>query len=277
MKRLRNLLIPVDFTPHADNALRYAIALARSIPMTRLYILHTYHIPAAVTGAGAMAVAPYYESELRQSTEEKFQELEARMLKNCRVPYEFVGEYGPAVPDICEASARLEADLIILPAHPTNRLDEYFGNVTTATIRSSPVPVLVVPPHFEFRAPKQVVLATDCQNAQRKNWYQELRPWLSNFNPDLILLHTNEDPQHMEEEKALQLLVIKNQLTPYVKDFVVEEAKDPQKGITKWVEEHPADMLVVVPQEHSPLYHLLNKSVTHRLAFHTPIPMLVLV
>jgi nucleotide-binding universal stress UspA family protein len=277
MKKLRHILVPVDFTPHAENALLYALALAKSIPMSRLFILHTYHIPAAVTGAGAMAVAPYYESELRQSTQEKFKELEDRLLKNHRIPYEFVGEYGPAVPDICEAAARLEADLIILPAHPTNSMDEYFGNVTTATIRSSRVPVLVIPPGFTYRAPKDIVLATDCKNAQQKNWYQELRPWLSHFNPDLRLLHTNEAPHQMAEDKAMQLLIMKNQLSPYVKDLVVEEAKDPQKGILHWLQEHSTDMLVVVPQEHGPLYHLLNKSVTHKLAFHTPVPMLVLV
>lgn len=276
MKTLKNILIPVDFTPHADNALRYAVALARHLPGAKLFILHTYHLPAAVTGASAMALAPYYDEDLRETTSLKFTELEQRLLQQCPVPYQFISEYGPAVPDICDVAERNNIDLIILPAHPLSALEEYIGNVTTATIRNSEVPVLVVPPTCSFTIPDVIVFATDCKSTPKETATEQLKPWLLQFMPRLHLLHTGKDLNHLPEDKALNLLAIETLFSSYTPILKVEEADDPEDGIISYVKEKKASMLAILPRKHGPLYHLLNKSVTHRLAFHTPVPMLVL-
>lgn len=276
MKALQNILVPVDFTPHADNALRYAVALARHLSGSKLFILHAYHLPAAVTGASAMALAPYYEDELRETTDLKFAELEQRLLQQCPVPYQFIREYGPAVPDICEMAEKHGVDLIVMPAHPTSALEEYIGNVTTATIRNSEVPVLVVPPTCSFALPDIIVFATDCKDIPQEKATEQLKPWLMQFQPRLHLLHTGKNSYYMPEEKALKLLAIESLFSSFTPVLKVEESEDPEDGIIRYVKEKQATLLAVLPRKHGPLYHLLNKSVTHRLAFHTPVPMLVL-
>lgn len=277
MRKLTNILVPVDFTPHADNSLRYAATLAQHLPNARLLILHTCHIPAAVTGAGSMALAPYYEEELIESAKKKFMALEKQLLLDSSVPYEFICEYGPAVPDICEKADKGNIDLIILPAHPGSPLQEYTGNVTTATIRSSKVPVLVVPPGAEFVAPQTLVLAYDCKDLPEEAMIDALKPWHKHFKPQLHLLHSNHDPHHMPSEKTNNLLTFKAILHKFTPALKVIDAPETEGGIINYVQNIPASMLVIIPRKHNPVYHLLNKSISHKLAFHTPVPMLVLV
>jgi nucleotide-binding universal stress UspA family protein len=96
------------------------------------------------------------------------------------------------------------------------------------------------------------------------------------FKPRLHLLHTGKDLNHLPEDKALNLLALENLFSSFTPVLQVEVADDPEVGIINYVKEKQATLLAILPRKHGPLYHLLNKSVTHRLAFHTPVPMLVL-
>lgn len=277
MKTFNNILVPVDFTPHSDNALRYAVELAREQPNAQLLIFHAYHAPVAINEVGGQTLMPYYEEEIKKSIMEKFLSREEQLLKGSGIAYEFFGEYGAAVPDLIDKAKKHQSDLIVLPSHPGSPWEEYVGNVTTSVIEQKVAPVLVVPEKARYRKPESIVLATDCKGEERPEQLSFLKALVNKYNACLTLLHSEPNAKDMPQEEALMLLALRDMLIEENPKLELVEAEKPVEGIISYLEKHKADYLVVIPHDHGLFYRLLNKSTTNKLAFKTPVPLLVLV
>jgi len=141
----RTILVPTDFSEHADRALAYAVNLAAQLDAT-IHLVHV--ITLSVTGLPELGVE--YDVMMMEAARKRAQEaLDARTgqyrdrvsLAPTRI------EVGDAREVIDLVAARIDADLIVMGTHGRRGFRRLvLGSVAESVVRSAPCPVLTVPP-----------------------------------------------------------------------------------------------------------------------------------
>jgi nucleotide-binding universal stress UspA family protein len=139
--RISRILVAVDFSPHASNALQWARFLADALG-AKLILLHVIdHVPGAVAGIGAETggvadLAPLYA--LREQADKCMGELKALIPDAQTV----VREASPR-PAIVDAALELNCQMIVMGTHGHSGLEHMLlGSVADYVVRNSKVPVL---------------------------------------------------------------------------------------------------------------------------------------
>ncbi len=140
----RTILVPTDFSEHADRALAYAVELAASLDAT-IHLVHAISI--TIVGLPEMGVA-YGAMVMESATKAAQDELEARATRYrdrvALAPGRI--EVGDAREVIDQVAKVIDADLIIMGTHGRRGLRRMIlGSVAETVVRSAPCPVLTVP------------------------------------------------------------------------------------------------------------------------------------
>ncbi|MEK6334347.1 MAG: universal stress protein [Acidobacteriota bacterium] len=151
LPRLRQILLPTDFSGCANYALPYAAAIARATH-ARILCVHVVEplVPAVgYTGlADPMPIADISE-QLEDSAEREFPRLtDCDELTGLDV--EEIIVHGDAAAEIVRVAGENEADLIVISSHGRTGLGRMiFGSTAEAVVRHASCPVLVVKPPQE--------------------------------------------------------------------------------------------------------------------------------
>jgi nucleotide-binding universal stress UspA family protein len=137
------ILVPIDFSAHAERALDYASMLASKLP-ARLLLMHVIQaIPLGVTEMGSAMPSDYLqqiESEISQSMEKYLQRATAAGLAG-----EMVIVHGVPFEEIARLAAARQVELIVMGTHGRTGLGHLFlGSVAEKVVRLAPCPVLIV-------------------------------------------------------------------------------------------------------------------------------------
>ena len=150
MISIKHVLCPVDFSECSRHAFGRAVAVARGYGAD-LTVLHVLPVPSAVPALpyGPEGPGPFgFEPVDRvRALAELSQFLGAEHSAGVRVHYE--AAESPAVhKEILQQASRISADLVVMGTHGRSGFDHLLlGSVAERTLRTSRVPVLVVPPH----------------------------------------------------------------------------------------------------------------------------------
>jgi nucleotide-binding universal stress UspA family protein len=137
--QISRILVAIDFSPHASNALEWARSLADAF-RAKLILLHVIDAVAEIgTETGVVAdVAPLYT--LREQADKCMGELKALIPDAEAV----VREASPH-PAIVDAALELNCQLIVMGTHGRSGLKHLLlGSVAEHVVRNSKVPVLTV-------------------------------------------------------------------------------------------------------------------------------------
>jgi nucleotide-binding universal stress UspA family protein len=145
---MSRILVPVDFSTHAEAALQYAIALAGRLDAT-LHILHVVEDPIATGAWGGETVIPNL-TELRR---ELLDDAERRLAvyresaSRAQVPVVTVARMGLTSHTIVDYAQALDIDLIVMGTHGRTGMAHLFmGSVAERVLREAPCPVLTMRP-----------------------------------------------------------------------------------------------------------------------------------
>jgi nucleotide-binding universal stress UspA family protein len=147
--RLETILVPTDFSTHAERAIASAVELAARFG-ARVVLLHACHVELPTTGlapgsAGSLsALQPGLVEQLRKSAETGLADAMERY-SDRGVTLSARVETGPVVAAILEAARTLPADLIVMGSRGRTGLAHVvLGSIAEATVRAAPCPVLSV-------------------------------------------------------------------------------------------------------------------------------------
>jgi universal stress protein A len=139
--RLKEILVPVDFTECTEKALSYAVPFARQFgaTVTLLHVLEQAFVPA--TEFGMVVDVDVSKDAIREL--EKIRGQVAKQVK-CRV----MMRQGGAEYEIVKAAKELDCDLIILGTHGRTGVDRLLmGSTAEKVVRKAGCPLFVVRPH----------------------------------------------------------------------------------------------------------------------------------
>lgn len=149
---IKKILVPTDFSACADQALQYALGLARTLG-AEVQIVHCattpdYQIPNLVSPAMSAAAANMVEQlrRLYEAAQQEMAELVARN-QDKGVAISGLNVDGPPDEGIVRQATSWGADVIIIGSHGRRGVSRVLlGSVAERVVRHAPCPVLVVHP-----------------------------------------------------------------------------------------------------------------------------------
>ncbi|MEO0330225.1 MAG: universal stress protein [Bacteroidota bacterium] len=270
MKPIQKILITTDFSSTAHNALIYALDLAEMVE-AEVFILHAWRMPVD-------AATPYSHDHyltLEKESEAKMQQLRHDFLYAPKVPYECLVKSGNPVDLIEEIAREKQADLIIMGTRRAEGAKTWFGSITTHAVKRSSFPVLVVPEEARFTRPKTIVLATTPEKVIQLTELHLVKALASTFGASINILHIHPtDQEHPVEQQKLQE-ALDHYLEGITHHFSTARGDKPGEAIETFIQQHEADILVMLPEPYNLLDRLRHGSTTKQMIFHATQPLLV--
>ncbi len=140
--RLKQILVPIDFSECSKKALQYAVPLAKEhqAALTLLYVVPPFY------GTGEYVAIDYAELEanLRANGQKQLAKLAADEVGSNLSTHALV-RVGSPTQEIIETARSLPADLIVISTHGLTGLKHVFlGSVAEHVVQRAPCPVFVV-------------------------------------------------------------------------------------------------------------------------------------
>ena len=274
---MKTILVPVDFSEHAEYALEVAAELAAKYG-SEIIVLHMLGLTEAflTRDEDQEVAAAHYYMKLAKKRFNQF--LDKPYLKGLKIR-EMVQNY-KIFSEVNQVAREQKADLIVMGSHGAGGFNELFvGSNTEKVVRSSDIPVLVIKVRRKGFGPKKVVLATDF-NIEGVKAYQNLRKLLNLWDCKVYLVHVNQPNERFKSSQEKQLVAeqfIKaahggekpdDTVLKFVSDYTVES------GIYYTAKEVDADLIAVPTHGRSGLSHFFKGSVGEDLANHAKLPVL---
>ncbi|MGB2869745.1 MAG: universal stress protein [Bacteroidota bacterium] len=141
---LRRILVPIDFSEHSKNALKYAIPFAEQFKASidLIYVVEPTVYPADFS-FGQIGF-PNVEEELRNRGSEELDHLMEKEIGK-RLNARKTVRTGKPFYEINQYAAEEDVDLIIIATHGHTGMEHLlFGSTAEKVVRKAPCPVLVV-------------------------------------------------------------------------------------------------------------------------------------
>lgn len=142
----QRILVPVDLSEFNRKVISIAIAQAKLVPDSEIYLIHvvTLDIGVIVSETGFTYLPELEENTLKEETR-AVEELK-EMIEKEGIVCKLIVKQGIPSEVIIQEATDLNIDLIVIGSLGHNMLYNVFiGSVATEVIKRSPVPLLVVP------------------------------------------------------------------------------------------------------------------------------------
>ena len=141
MHEIKKILVPTDFSAHADEAFRVAHTLARATG-AEVIVFHVARPPAVASEGGQFLADP--EEGEAVNLWERFQGVQSAA-PGVRVQHQVIVADRPGAGPVLEILEKQGCDLIVMGTHGRSWLKQrLFGSVTEEVVRRARCPVMVV-------------------------------------------------------------------------------------------------------------------------------------
>lgn len=271
----RKILVPVDFSDLSNNALEYALQLAKN-SNSELHLLHAYDLQ--IFMYDPVQVSPM-ETDVEKEVLQHLEKIRETILTgNPGFKVIYHAALGVPVDEINAYTKKEKIDLIVIGTQGAGYIQErFFGSTASLLIRSAKAPVMVIDKKVTFNVPKQIVLAADFQKTDHKKVLEPLKDLAKLYESHICVL--NIFP-HIQLIPSLEEIPEGFRLDYALKDvqhtFYSLESDHIAASINDFVEHYKINLIAMIARNHSFLSRVFREPLTTKMAFHTQVPLLVL-
>ncbi|MFL9843131.1 universal stress protein [Flavobacterium rhizosphaerae] len=270
---MKRILVPTDFSEHAEYALKVAAQIA-SKNGGEIFLLHLLEIPGqesdAVTDGADIPEVMFF----MQKAHELFEDIKnAEYLAD--IPVSENVQFDKAFEGIVKTAKKNDIDLIVMGSHGASGFKEMFiGSNTEKVVRTSEVPVLVIKKEEPEFAPNTFVFASDF-DAEVKEPFAKVVDFANSFDAKLHLVYINT-PNNFKSTHATEKLIndfaggftFKNGYSTYIYNDVNVE-----KGILHFANQVNANLIGMCTHGRKGIAHFFNGSISEDLVNHAVRPV----
>lgn len=280
--RIRNILLPTDFSPTAQNAFRHAMYMADQTG-ANLQLLHVV-IP-EVEGMDMPVLSAKATEEkmeiakiaLKAFAEEGLAQMEASgMMQSMPIVSTDVeiGTILNVIRQVIEAGA---VDMVVMGTKGKhNFLEKVFGSIASGVVSSVACPVLVIPEDAPVKKISKAAFATQLMEGDMYHIWETVQI-LQNMHSVLHCLHIKTAQEEKTEVSIKDLRDFFNKQTPLLQmQFHEIEGETVVDELERFIEYHEMDLLAMYAPSHTVIDKILRKSHTRRLCFESNIPLLIM-
>lgn len=271
----KNLLVPVDFSETSDNALRYAIRLAQ-LNQGCIHVLHVNYLPVVDASLPVDVYQGFIEESLH-ATEESFQRIRNTILEPSGIAYTIESKLGFVVDEINRAAQDANIDLIVMGTLGAHGVEELLiGSNTASLVVRSVKPVLIIPPNVQLESIYRIVYASDFSESNF-TLFEPLIDFARMDNAEFDILHirTTQEKSLLNYEYIIDNY--RNGIGYDKLSFHETENDNILEAIDQYIAQQKTQLVVLSRHKRNFFERLFHRSISKRMAYHTHVPMLVLV
>lgn len=270
---MKKILVPTDFSEHAEYALKVAAQIAREND-GEIFLLHLLELPGeesdAVTAGAEVPEILFF----MQKAHERFEEVTSAAYLDGLTVTENV-KINRAFDGILKVSKENDIDLIVMGSHGASGFREMFiGSNTEKVVRVSDVPVLVIKKEENSFNPEKFVFASNFTNEIKKP-FARVVDFANSFKSKLHLVYVNT-PNDFKSTHAAEKIIhdftagftIENGFTSHIYNDVNIE-----KGVLHFANSVNADLIGICTHGRQGIAHFFNGSVSEDLVNHAVRPV----
>jgi len=273
---MKTILVPTDFSINAENALQYAVNIAKRT-QAKIILLHTFHIEHNSAPLPVNMVEKQIEVT-RQNSNAHLKALCNKVSHNSKNLIDFISSHNFLIDEILTLSEERNIDLIVMGTQGANgKLGrQIFGTNSSKVIEKAKCPVITIPEgnsHFDI---KTIVYATEYLDSDIA-CLQNIADMAKLFEAKIQVIHISEFDDY-DAKKVLENFQSKVTESVGYKNisFKLLISNDIEQKIEEYIEEEKGiDMLVMSAHDRSMMDKLFGKSITKVMAFYLSIPLMV--
>jgi nucleotide-binding universal stress UspA family protein len=272
---MKTIIIPTDFSVIADNAMRFAVDMAKQIHASVL-LLHVYQLPVAISEVPVVVASA---DELEEASEKKLAVLKDEIERSTayKIKVHTQSKMGNVVDVIEDVSHVIQPFAIVMGTEGVGKMERLlFGSTTISTMRHLDVPVLIIPPGVGFRPVKKIGLACDLKEVMSSVPEKEIRTVVKEFNAELHVLNVDRESKVLSAETYEQSELLRNMIADMNPQYHFIDKEDIEEGLNEFADNNGIDFLIVVPRKHKLLEGLFRKHHSDELAFHAHVPVMAI-
>lgn len=261
---MNHIIVAVDLSKNSKDAVRYAAHLA-SHTGADLLIVHFHSLlqkaVSYTTGQPDPGIDPNTWIQKRiAKIRSKFPDL--------AVDYQISKD--SVIDGLKKVVDKTNADLVVMGCQGLGENEgTYLGSSSGALVKTTEIPVLLIPRGSKFKGIDKVVFAAKNTFVKLMGPLEPIIQIKQIFKPHVQLLHLGEEPEPVPE-KSFSILQVINDITRYGNDNFNE-------SINEYLSQHHADLLCVIRRKRGFIEKLLGPSRTPSSKFNVDIPVLVLI
>jgi len=274
---MKTLIVLTDFSKSALNAARYAAALTHQFSVSKLILFNSYEFRPVATDIPMTNQVGL--ANLREESRKKLENLRDELLPivNQETTMEILAVENPLVYAVHSLAEQYQPELTVMGITGMSGFERALIGSNTITIaREITTPLLLVPHAATFEKINKAVFATDLRNDLKKS-AMELKSIINKLGTRLLILNieksgtTRFDTDLIKEQAVLHELWDNED-----PEYYFNENEDIAKGILEFIKTHDVQMVIAIPKHHGFFESIFHRSITKRLTYHTPIPLLLL-
>ena len=274
---MNKILVPCDFSETSENALNYAVELAKYFSSS-LALLTVNQVPVMNAEFGLSA---YPINDSTKDSLEYLKEMATRIKK--REPLitdiDCYCEIGNATDVIIEYTKKLNVDLTVMgiSGHGNKVMKNLFGSTAVSVSKRIELPLIIVPPDMKYKKIMNVAYACDYDKEIEQNSALIQIKYINTLlGSSLHILHVIPEGHDLDSDEAEVDTYVEHKMINSVhKTFVITD-NDVSEGLIFFIKNHDIDMIILEPKKHSIFHNLFYPSITSEVAFNSPIPVLTI-
>ena len=273
---MKTLLVLTDFSKAAEYAASYACILAEQLKSNTIVLYHSYQVAIPVSEAVAFAND---EEAMHQTSLQGLKDLEIQIKE--KVPHGVVIRQRAdmsGLSDIGSIAKEEGAELIVMGTSNKTKFEEIFlGSSAITVCKSSDYPIVLVPASVEMQPVSHIVFACDMKEVEKTIPATNFKKVLDSFKVPLSVLNVDDEGnKHFTPETSVSTITLHDILKDYNANYFNINNEDVVKGIIEFTKLNPAAIVLLILKRHNFIESLFYRSVTRKLAYETPFPLLVL-
>lgn len=268
---MKKILVPTDFSITAYNALEYAINIALKLD-AEIILLNAYAVPNS-------SVMIDLTDVLRQDSVIGLEKIKNEALKKYpNVKIETIDYNGDLITSVRYCSKKYNIDFIIMGTTGASGLKETFVGSNTATlIQEINTPLIAIPDQSKLDNKLKIAVSTDLKNLKNIKVFESVKKLARILNGEFHLINVSEDLSKVDPTSFVEHAAdIDEMFIGFEHTFKFLENSDYEAGILDYIASNNINMLVVISRKRNFFERLFHKSISRKLAMHSPIPIAVL-
>jgi len=278
---MKNILLPTDFSPNADNALNFAVEIARKVE-GNLILLHAYSVQLIDPNMPAEIYLSAYQEE-EKSAKENLEELSKRISESNKdingnniFTTEAIVTQGLVVDEVLSLINDFKIDIVIMGTHGASGITEMIlGSNAASIIEKATVPVLAIPGNAVYKEINNLVYAYDDIKSGLPS-FKWLLEFARIYDSEITLLHIIETGKDTMDLNQKEFEKIKQSVTYDKIRLELVKEENILEGINDYVNSNNVDVLAMAIRKRTLLDKIFSRSLTKKMAYHTRIPLLAL-
>lgn len=260
---MKNILVPVGSSKNSVSNLQYAIDLAKEIH-AKVFIVAVFQELSKVGNMNKV------NAIMREDTKNRLEEVLAQVDKK-EVQVAAHPLKGNITDGIHNFNMQIPIDLMVLAPRSNSISEEvYLGHTSGKLLKSTNIPLLVVPEGLKFQKPKTMLMAFKNGSFTPDKVLDPIRIFVDSFDAKVNVLHVKTP------ETTKEMAQVTDNLTKLHTTYKTVESATTFQAVLEHFHLHNPDMVCVVRRKRGFFKRLWEKNTILKREFNTSKPLLVL-